>query len=204
MTARRTMGAERFAAPMVVGDAAHADAIEAQLATPASSAGTHHPRARRAQHRAGDRARRARACRRARRDDAGMPSDHVIGDVAAFHAAIEKAAPLVEAGWLATFGIAPTQPETGYGYICRGDPIAPPASSGARFVEKPTSRKRRELSGAGRPQLERRHLPVTAGTLPRRARTPLRRRWRRRRRGGRGRRGSDGAHSIPIADAFGR
>ena len=49
-----------------------------------------------------------------------MPSDHVIADIAAFHAAIQAALPMVEQGWLVTFGIDPHAPETGYGWIsCR-------------------------------------------------------------------------------------
>jgi mannose-1-phosphate guanylyltransferase/mannose-1-phosphate guanylyltransferase/mannose-6-phosphate isomerase len=66
-----------------------------------------------------------------------MPSDHVIVDVDAFHAAIERAVPLVEAGWLVTFGIQPSAPETGYGYICRGKEIAVGVQRVERFVEKP-------------------------------------------------------------------
>lgn len=68
-----------------------------------------------------------------------LPADHVIEDVPAFHAAIARAASAVAAGSLATFGIVPSGPETGYGYIRRGDAV--PASDGcfsvARFVEKP-------------------------------------------------------------------
>jgi mannose-1-phosphate guanylyltransferase/mannose-1-phosphate guanylyltransferase/mannose-6-phosphate isomerase len=66
-----------------------------------------------------------------------MPSDHVIADVAAFHAAIDKAIAPVEAGWLATFGITPTGPETGYGYIRRGEEITDGVAKVDRFVEKP-------------------------------------------------------------------
>ena len=65
-----------------------------------------------------------------------LPADHVITDRAAFAVAVQQAATLVGHGALATFGIVPTGPETGYGYIHRG------AASGAgfavdRFVEKP-------------------------------------------------------------------
>ncbi len=56
---------------------------------------------------------------------------------AAFHAAIERAVPLVEAGWLVTFGITPSAAETGYGYIRRGEEIAPGVQRVERFVEKP-------------------------------------------------------------------
>lgn len=49
-----------------------------------------------------------------------MPSDHVINDLDGFRAAIERAARAAKAGYLVTFGIQPTHPETGYGYIERG------------------------------------------------------------------------------------
>ncbi|WP_296250174.1 mannose-1-phosphate guanylyltransferase/mannose-6-phosphate isomerase [uncultured Stenotrophomonas sp.] len=64
-----------------------------------------------------------------------LPSDHLIRDVAHFHRAILDAADIAEQGKLVTFGIQPTAPETGYGYI------KAVAGEGARaierFVEKP-------------------------------------------------------------------
>ena len=66
-----------------------------------------------------------------------MPSDHVIRDLDAFRAAVAAAAPLVETGWFATFGIAPDGPETGYGYIKQGAALAPGVFKVERFVEKP-------------------------------------------------------------------
>ncbi|MFT3978495.1 MAG: mannose-1-phosphate guanylyltransferase/mannose-6-phosphate isomerase [Sphingomonas bacterium] len=66
-----------------------------------------------------------------------MPSDHVIADVPAFHAAIGQALPLAEEGWLITFGITPDAPETGYGYIRAGEEVAPGVHRVDRFVEKP-------------------------------------------------------------------
>ena len=66
-----------------------------------------------------------------------MPSDHVIADVAAFHAVIARAAPLAADGWLVTFGIEPDAPETGFGYIALGDELAPGVRRVIRFVEKP-------------------------------------------------------------------
>jgi mannose-1-phosphate guanylyltransferase/mannose-1-phosphate guanylyltransferase/mannose-6-phosphate isomerase len=45
------------------------------------------------------------------------PSDHVIADVAAFHAAIDIAAAAAREGALITFGVTPDRPETGYGYL---------------------------------------------------------------------------------------
>lgn len=68
-----------------------------------------------------------------------LPSDHVIADVAAFHAAAEIAAAAALKGNLVTFGIKPSEPNTGYGYIKRG--VQLPGVGGAYkvdcFVEKP-------------------------------------------------------------------
>jgi mannose-1-phosphate guanylyltransferase/mannose-6-phosphate isomerase len=68
-----------------------------------------------------------------------LPADHVITDKAAFAAAVQQAAALVGQGALATFGIVPTGPETGYGYIRRGNAVAGAEGGYAveRFVEKP-------------------------------------------------------------------
>jgi mannose-1-phosphate guanylyltransferase/mannose-6-phosphate isomerase len=67
-----------------------------------------------------------------------LPADHVIRDVPAFHKAVHAALDAAQQGQLVTFGIVPTSPETGYGYIHRG-----PASGAvyriARFVEKPSA-----------------------------------------------------------------
>lgn len=68
-----------------------------------------------------------------------MPSDHVVGDVKAFQAAVTAAALAARAGALVTFGVRPSAPETGYGYIKAGKPLE--GASGIleveRFVEKP-------------------------------------------------------------------
>ncbi len=72
-----------------------------------------------------------------------LPSDHVIGDVAAFHGAVDTAAKAAAAGNLVTFGIKPEGPETGYGYIKRGEPLAGVTGcfKVASFVEKPNLKK---------------------------------------------------------------
>lgn len=65
-----------------------------------------------------------------------LAADHLIADQASFSAAVADAAELAQAGNLVTFGIVPTVPETGFGYIERGQSLY----SGyqvARFVEKP-------------------------------------------------------------------
>lgn len=66
-----------------------------------------------------------------------MPADQVIQDVPAFHAAVNTAIGLAVAGKLVTFGIVPTAPETGYGYIKRGAALAEGSYGVDRFVEKP-------------------------------------------------------------------
>jgi mannose-1-phosphate guanylyltransferase/mannose-6-phosphate isomerase len=67
-----------------------------------------------------------------------MPSDHLIEDVAALHAAIDAALPAAAEGKLLTFGIHPTAPKTGYGYIhaVPGEGLVRPVE---RFVEKPNA-----------------------------------------------------------------
>jgi mannose-1-phosphate guanylyltransferase/mannose-6-phosphate isomerase len=68
-----------------------------------------------------------------------LPSDHMILDAPAFHAAVGAATLAAEHGLLATFGIRPAGPATGYGYIEAGDAIAgcPGVRRIKRFVEKP-------------------------------------------------------------------
>lgn len=66
-----------------------------------------------------------------------LPSDHEIPDVAGFEAAVRRALPLAEQGWIVTFGMTPDRPETGYGYIRRGTPLGEGLFAVDRFVEKP-------------------------------------------------------------------
>ncbi|MCW2238554.1 mannose-1-phosphate guanylyltransferase/mannose-6-phosphate isomerase [Azospirillum canadense] len=68
-----------------------------------------------------------------------LPADHTIGNLAAFSQAIDRAAEAASAGHLVTFGIAPTGPETGYGYIRRGSPLRnqPDVHHVVSFTEKP-------------------------------------------------------------------
>src|ERR1700693_316596 len=65
-----------------------------------------------------------------------LPADHLIRDVAAVHAAVEIAAVAARDGALATFGVVPKTPETGYGYIRRGQREGELYRI-AQFVEKP-------------------------------------------------------------------
>ena len=65
-----------------------------------------------------------------------LAADHVIEDQQAFTAAVLKAVPLAEDGKLVTFGIVPTEPHTGYGYIKTNAPVAD-AYEVSSFKEKP-------------------------------------------------------------------
>ncbi len=85
-----------------------------------------------------------------------MPSDHVIRPSESFQAAIRQAAALVEArpGRLVTFGIRPTYPAEGFGYIQQGEPLTvgpgtAAAHTVARFREKPPASVAREYLAAG-------------------------------------------------------
>ena len=68
-----------------------------------------------------------------------MAADAAIADVPALHAALQKAVAAAGQGWIVTFGMRPTAPETGFGYIAEGEAL--PGMAGvariARFVEKP-------------------------------------------------------------------
>lgn len=80
-----------------------------------------------------------------------LPSDHAIGDPEAFRAAVRRGIPAAEAGWLVAFGIEPTAPETGYGYIRRGGDIAgaPGCQAVLGFLEKPSRDRATALIAAG-------------------------------------------------------
>ncbi len=67
-----------------------------------------------------------------------LPADHLISDTAAFARDVAAASALALDGYLVTFGIRPTHPETGFGYIEAGPAIAGRAGRQiAAFVEKP-------------------------------------------------------------------
>jgi mannose-1-phosphate guanylyltransferase/mannose-6-phosphate isomerase len=66
-----------------------------------------------------------------------LPADHLVSDTAAFVSAISDAQGLVNDGHLVTFGITPTGPETGFGYIKRGSNLTPRAFIVEAFFEKP-------------------------------------------------------------------
>ncbi|VAW37135.1 Mannose-1-phosphate guanylyltransferase / Mannose-6-phosphate isomerase [hydrothermal vent metagenome] len=79
-----------------------------------------------------------------------MPSDHLIKDKSAFKTAVNEGAKLASLGYIATFGIFPTSPETGYGYIKAGDKIAGyDAAVIAEFKEKPDLQTAKEYVASG-------------------------------------------------------
>lgn len=77
-----------------------------------------------------------------------LAADHVIQDEAAFAKSVAQAIPLAEAGKLVTFGIVPSEPHTGYGYIRKGE-----ACGGGyvvdKFVEKPSIEVAQEYLNSG-------------------------------------------------------
>jgi mannose-1-phosphate guanylyltransferase/mannose-6-phosphate isomerase len=80
-------------------------------------------------------------------------SDYVITDDAAFRAAIAAAAPAARTGTFVTFGIRPTTPETGYGYLELAENSAPTAAEPqplARFIEKPGKAAAEQMLEGGR------------------------------------------------------
>lgn len=77
-----------------------------------------------------------------------MPADHVMADKEAFTRSIEKARVLAEQGYLVTLGVSPTRPETGYGYIHKGEFIKDGYQVKA-FVEKPPIEKAKAYLQSG-------------------------------------------------------
>ncbi|WP_410211978.1 mannose-1-phosphate guanylyltransferase/mannose-6-phosphate isomerase [Aquirhabdus sp.] len=77
-----------------------------------------------------------------------MSADHLIKDGQRFEDAVAAAATLASQGYLVTFGITPTAPETGFGYIECGEALGV-GYSVARFVEKPAFEKAQQLLASG-------------------------------------------------------
>jgi mannose-1-phosphate guanylyltransferase/mannose-1-phosphate guanylyltransferase/mannose-6-phosphate isomerase len=148
MTAQRVADPGRFTAPIIVAGAGHRDEIAAQLA----AVGTQprltilEPCGRNT----------AAALALAALESAPealllvMPSDHVIGRPERFLAAVAAAIPHAEQGYLVTFGITPTRPETGYGYIERGTELGGGACAVNRFVEKPDAQRAADYVAGGK------------------------------------------------------
>jgi mannose-1-phosphate guanylyltransferase len=141
---RRVAGDDRFGPPLVVAGAAHADLITAQLGDTPGARLVIEPAAKNT----------APAIALAAvllPADAVMlvcPSDHHIADSAAFRAAALAAAALAREDWLVSFGIAADRPETGYGYLRRGEPLAGGYAI-RQFVEKPDLERAKEYLASG-------------------------------------------------------
>ncbi|MEZ5839393.1 MAG: mannose-1-phosphate guanylyltransferase/mannose-6-phosphate isomerase [Hyphomicrobiales bacterium] len=78
------------------------------------------------------------------------PADHLIEDAEGFGRVVAEAAPVAAAGRVVTFGIEPTEPATGYGYIRAGAPITGTAALDVdRFVEKPNLERAEAMLAEG-------------------------------------------------------
>ena len=89
----------------------------------------------------------------AARDPSGivavLPSDHHVGDVPRFQAALRDAAEIAAGGHLVTLGIRPSRPDTGYGYIKAGAPLGERGQRVEAFVEKPNAERARAYVDSG-------------------------------------------------------
>jgi len=79
-----------------------------------------------------------------------LPADHLIQDEARFAALVRQAGTLASAGRIVLFGIRPTMPETGFGYLECGDAGTDGSAAVRRFVEKPDAAKAAEYLASGR------------------------------------------------------
>jgi len=131
LTAERVAEPGLFAPPVVVGAAAQADAIEAELGGIGALILEPYPR--------NTAPAIALAALAGGRDEMllVLPSDQLIRDAAGFRAAVRRALPVAAEGWIVTFGMKAERAETGYGYVERGEALGEGVFAAARFVEKP-------------------------------------------------------------------
>ncbi len=96
-----------------------------------------------------------------------LAADHAIADTGALHQSLAIAAQAARTGRIVTFGMRPTSPETGYGYVARGAPLAdaPGAFAVAQFVEKPDAARAEKLATDGRHLWNSGMFVFTARTL---------------------------------------
>ncbi len=78
-----------------------------------------------------------------------LPADHSIENIDDFVRGVQQAIPSAESDNIVTFGIKPTRPETGFGYIQQGEPLDKGTFRVARFVEKPASDVAQEMLNQG-------------------------------------------------------
>ncbi|MBL8658074.1 MAG: mannose-1-phosphate guanylyltransferase [Altererythrobacter sp.] len=141
----RASDQQRFAAPIIVAGSAHCDLIEDQACNVSGVRLIVEPAAK-------NTAPAIALAAHSLPAEAIMlvcPSDHHIADETAFLAGVEQAAELAMQDYMVAFGIEPTGPETGYGYIQKGAELAP-GNAVARFVEKPDIDTARRLLADGR------------------------------------------------------
>ncbi len=133
-----------FAPPVIVTGAAHLEHVEAQLGTDEAVIIVE-PAAKNTA------AAIALAALRLPGDAVMLvcPSDHHIADADAFARAALAAASLAGDGWLVSFGIEATAPETGFGYLKRGEPIGAQGYRTAQFVEKPDLERAKQFIADG-------------------------------------------------------
>lgn len=98
-----------------------------------------------------------------------LPSDHLIRETSGFVDAVQTSAPHAIAGSIVTFGIEPARPETGYGYIEKGDPVDG-AFRVRSFTEKPDIAEAERLVTGGQHLWNSGMFVVTAGFLIEQAR----------------------------------
>jgi mannose-1-phosphate guanylyltransferase/mannose-1-phosphate guanylyltransferase/mannose-6-phosphate isomerase len=134
-----------FSAPVVVTGARHLDQVETQLGAVPGASIIVEPSAKNTA------AAIALAALRLPVDAVMLvcPSDHHIGDAKAFAAAARAAAALAGEGWLVSFGIEAKTPETGFGYLKRGEPIGELGFRTVQFVEKPDIERARAFLAEG-------------------------------------------------------
>ncbi|MFN4186132.1 MAG: sugar phosphate nucleotidyltransferase, partial [Hyphomonas sp.] len=131
-------GAEVFAAPIIISNAAYANLVATQLAEIGVSASAIllEPEGKNT---AAVAAVAARFIADNFPRDLGLllPSDHYIGQPSVFIEAINRAAASARNGYITTFGIAASRPDTGFGYIQAGAALDGPVSTVTAFREKP-------------------------------------------------------------------
>lgn len=148
-TLQRCPASAGFSPPVVVTGTSHLDHVEAQLGNAPEAGGKAsiivEPSARNTA------AAIALAAFRLPPDAVMLvcPSDHHIGDRDAFARAARAAAELAEEGWLVSFGIEAKSPETGFGYLKRGEAIGDLGFRTAQFVEKPDLERARAFVAEG-------------------------------------------------------
>jgi mannose-1-phosphate guanylyltransferase len=134
-----------FDPPIVVTGKAHLEHVEAQLGDAAGARIIVEPQARNTA------AAIALAALILPRDAVMLvcPSDHHIGNPAAFAESARAAAAMAADGWMVSYGIEANAPETGYGYLKRGEPIGSHGFRTAQFVEKPDLEKAEQFLATG-------------------------------------------------------